>query len=280
MSPHSIKYYSLFFSFAVSCSCFGQFTSFKKEQSFLQHLAREQLYRERISLLTLLRDASSQALIDLETAWTYQALHNDSASRQYYERVVFDSIVHYNFYPDYLGLLFKQKELAKINQLLIHPILNKKESDEFRNKLSISLNLYTLNYTHADIQSLALSDQLKSVYKKTLTLQQKSPALAGLYSSLVPGLGKAYYGKKKEAWTAFAATALFGIQAFESYRNAGTNSFRFIFFGTGFSLFYLSNIYGSVRGLHKAKHDWRKQLHDEIYTHHFTADRPVHPLYR
>jgi hypothetical protein len=280
MSPRCIRSYFLLILYSVSFSSFSQFTSYKKEETFLRHLAEENLFQERILLLTNLQDSSFQSLIDLETAWTYHALTNFPLAQKKYEALSFDSIIHYNFYSDYLSLHFKQKEFAKINQLLTQSKLIEKKNDNEIKKILMSVAICELKYSSTDIQSLALPDQLKSVYTHTIALQQKSPILAGLYSSIIPGLGKAYYGKKKEAWGAFAANVVFGVQALESYRNAGPTSFRFILFGTGFSLFYLSNIYGTINGLFKAKRDWKNQLHHEVSTYHFITDRPVHPTYK
>ncbi len=280
MNPLYTKHSSLIAFIVISFSCFGQFSSYTNEQPLLKHLAKEQLYTERIFLLTHLQDSAFQILVNLEKAWTYHASNNFSLSQKHYQQVSFDSIIHYRFSDDYLILLFKQYELKKISELIKNPLLPKSSNAHFFEKVSVSIDLMELKVSPSEIETIRSPSPLKEAYGRAVALQRKSLVLSGLYSALVPGLGKAYYGKKREAWGAFASNLLFGVQTFESYKKAGVGSFRFIFFSTGFSLFYLSNIYGSVAGLLKARRDWRKQLHHEVCTTYFISNSSTHPHYR
>jgi hypothetical protein len=278
MSQLYIRHCLLMVFMAVSFTCFGQFYSYKNEQPLLKHLAKEKLYTERIYLLTQLHDSAFQTSINLEKAWTYHAVNEISLSLQQYEELSFDSIVRYGFSNNYLSVLFKHYELKKIGELIKNPLLLNNNANSLES-IALSVDLMELRVLPDKIQTLSLPDPLKDAYSRSTVLQRKSLVLSGLYSAILPGLGKAYYGKKKEAWGAFAANLLFGTQAFESYRKAGVKSFRFIFFGTGFSMFYLSNIYGSVAGLLKARRDWKKQLHHEVCETYFTTTHRLHPLY-
>lgn len=269
--------FTFLFLFFLSVTCFGQFNSYRKQQPFLIHLEREKLFNERLFLLSQLRDSSFSALINLERAWTYHALGKLELSKNGYGQMPFDSILHYNFDSDYINLLYKEDELTKIRNILHSPALMEKNGGT--ENFSQGLNFIDMKYRVKETGTMDVPDKLKEVYKKNVSIQKKSVALAGLYSIVIPGLGKAYYGKKNEALNAFAANLLFGIQAYESYSKAGIGSARFIFFGTGFSLFYLSNIYGSVVGLVKSKKDWKKQLHYEVGYRYFNTNNVVHPAY-
>jgi len=264
------------FIFIGAINCFGQFTSYRKQRTFLIHLEEEKLFNERIFLLSQMNEPSSSTIINLERAWTFHALGKLELSKNNYEQVPFDSVFHYNFHSDYLSLLYKEGELTKIRNLLNLPTVKGKEGIE---NFNLGLSFLALKFSVEQAGSMDIPDNMKEVYKKNLSIQKKSPALAGIYSAVIPGLGKAYYGKKKEALNAFAASLIFGLQAYESYIKAGLGSARFIIFGTGFSFFYLSNIYGAISGLIKSKKDWRKQLYYEVGYRYYNTNQVVHPAY-
>jgi hypothetical protein len=96
--------------------------------------------------------------------------------------------------------------------------------------------------------SYALAEQEKrfgSYYNTLSTHKKKSPFLAGVYSAVIPGLGKVYAGKSKQGIGSFLPIAGLGLLAYEAYHKDGLNSARFITFGSLFSVFYLANIWGS-----------------------------------
>lgn len=82
-----------------------------------------------------------------------------------------------------------------------------------------------------------------------IAARQKSVWLAGGLSMLVPGLGKVYAGRKYEGLSSFLQNgALFGI-AFENINRSGLGSARSILFTGIASVFYLGNIYGSIKAV-------------------------------
>lgn len=77
-------------------------------------------------------------------------------------------------------------------------------------------------------------------------LPHKSKTLAGLYSTIIPGLGKLYCGRTVDALQSFFSTTILGWQAYDGFHKDGVSSMKGWIFGTIGGLFYLGNIYGSV----------------------------------
>lgn len=101
--------------------------------------------------------------------------------------------------------------------------------------------------------------------KDVLKLKKKSPAVAGLLSAVVPGLGKFYAGKKGAGLAAFAANGALAAMAFESYyRTKSFKSPQFITFGTLFTFFYVGNIFGSVFSVKQQIRSVNGKINNEI----------------
>lgn len=77
-------------------------------------------------------------------------------------------------------------------------------------------------------------------------LPRKSKTLAGLYSTVVPGLGKVYCHRTVDGIQSLVSTAILGWQAYDGFHDDGVSSLKGWIFGTIGGLFYLGNIYGSV----------------------------------
>jgi hypothetical protein len=76
---------------------------------------------------------------------------------------------------------------------------------------------------------------------------KKSPALAALMSTVLPGSGKAYSNNWKDGLVSLIFTAGMAFQSYRNFNKFGTNNHRgWIYGGIGLG-FYLGNIYGSVK---------------------------------
>ncbi len=89
-----------------------------------------------------------------------------------------------------------------------------------------------------------------AVYSKYATqgakLPTRSPFLAGLMSTIVPGAGRLYTGRYSDALTSLVTVGFTGWQAYDGFRRDGLSSAKGWTLGTLSSIFYLGNIYGSV----------------------------------
>jgi hypothetical protein len=94
-----------------------------------------------------------------------------------------------------------------------------------------------------------LAKGYSSIIDKKSALPLKSPVLAGVFSGLVPGLGKVYARSWKDG---LVALLFVGGMAFQSYRNFnkhGTDNYRGWVYGSIGLGFYLGNIHGSVKNV-------------------------------
>ncbi len=117
------------------------------------------------------------------------------------------------------------------------------------NLLSRDLKSFDNNASQFQYKYFQYSQQEKSfidIRNDLASRNKKSPLLAGIMSSIVPGSGKIYAGKVGVGIGTMLTTTVLGLQTWEGYRKDGAESARFIIFGSLLSMFYISNIWGSV----------------------------------
>jgi hypothetical protein len=257
MSPRCIR---LVFAL-MSCSgtqLLAQSTDLKSDSPFLKHLRVQKLYTERQFVLVHAKSDRVQQR-QIEMAWNYSAMGNYDSALFWYGKTDFDSIQHYNFGQHYFSVLFITNRLEQLSKLI-----EKLPSDTTSRLMKQSLAMMNLKSLHE------VPGPLQNAYYDYARMQRKSLFLAGLSSTVIPGSGKFYYGQKRQGWNVFFANVALGAQTYEWYRKAGVKSPGFYIFGGLFSVFYISNIYGTVKGLKKARRDRNRQLHHEIVNHYFS----------
>lgn len=103
---------------------------------------------------------------------------------------------------------------------------------------------YTLSIEDFDKREAFLYDSLLC---RAEHLHNKNPLLAGMLSTVVPGLGKVYAGRWRDGVMAAAVIAAMGYTAYEGFHMRGTRSVLGWMFG-GLTLgFYAGDIYGSIK---------------------------------
>lgn len=113
-------------------------------------------------------------------------------------------------------------------------------------------------------------------YDSTLRAEKRrSPFVAGLYSAVLPGLGKVYAGKPKQGIAAFLPILSLGLLTYEGLRKDGPRSARFIGFGSLFTLFYVGNIWGSVLSVKVRRNEFKREYDNKIL---FDMHIPVRSL--
>jgi len=108
--------------------------------------------------------------------------------------------------------------------------------------------------------SISINARLANDLKNYNKLSKKSPFLAGCLSTMVPGLGKLYGQRPNSALLTFFSQSVYAFQSIESVKKYGIKNSYSIFSISFFSLFYLSNIYGSYIDLKSLKKQRKKQL--------------------
>ena len=85
-----------------------------------------------------------------------------------------------------------------------------------------------------------------SYAEKGADLPTRSPFLAGVLSTIVPGAGRLYAGRISDALTSLFIVGLTGWQAYDGFQRDGISSAKGWTLGTLSGIFYVGNIYGSV----------------------------------
>ena len=96
---------------------------------------------------------------------------------------------------------------------------------------------------------LVVSEKAKVYHKYAEAggrLPSRSPFLAGVFSTIVPGTGRLYTGRLGDALTSFFVVGITGWQAYDGFRRDGISSVKGWTLGTLSGIFYVGNIYGSV----------------------------------
>jgi hypothetical protein len=102
-------------------------------------------------------------------------------------------------------------------------------------------------------------------YKK---VSSKSPALAAVFSTIVPGTGKMYCGKWRSGLMAFLMNTTYAIQFAESYKKLSIkHPLNLINIGA-FGVFYLTNIYGSYKSVIELRRETKKQFLSEAINYY------------
>ncbi|MGZ5245047.1 MAG: hypothetical protein ACXWEY_01835 [Bacteroidia bacterium] len=95
---------------------------------------------------------------------------------------------------------------------------------------------------------------------------KKSALLAATLSAVIPGSGKIYCGRPKEAIAPFLRVAVSSLIAYEGYRKNGFNSPQFYLFGGIATYFYAANIAGAIK-LAKYKNKKNELLYKNAVMH-------------
>ncbi len=101
-------------------------------------------------------------------------------------------------------------------------------------------------------------------YQRLADAPGRSPFVAGLLSTAVPGLGKIYAGKTAEGVVGFLYVAAMGLTAFDFYRGSGPQSALFISTASIAGIFYIGNIWGSVTAVNRQNMEFNHEINQRI----------------
>ncbi len=90
---------------------------------------------------------------------------------------------------------------------------------------------------------------------------RRSPFLAGMLSTLLPGAGKLYVGRPLDGFFSFLFVAGNAWQSWLGFKRNGLQSVRGWIFGGFAAGFYLGNIWGSVRAARRHNQQIDEKLH-------------------
>jgi hypothetical protein len=273
---------AVFFLFAVLCTLrlYAQQFEFSKELRFAQYLQDKDAGPEairvlgRIDTVPLSREQKDSLYFMLGWA-AYTAKRLDTSINSLLK--VSPAFPLYNkarFFSAYCEAFQGRRDTAAL-LLGHHPVPRTDTTlNELRNLQLAGIALLQRNYpaykereqqfTYSSYVDGKEEQRMKAYYDKMRGFRRRSPVLAGLYSALVPGLGKFYAGKKKQGIAAFLPVISLAALTYEAYRKDGVRSARFIGFGTLFSVFYIGNIWGSTLAVKIRRNEFYKEYDNKI----------------
>lgn len=208
---------------------------------------------------------NNRALLRLFQSYRYAEKHD--VANQRFKLLLGDSIYHIqqDLAKEYVNNLFLRKEFkpafdylkknASLNgsdkqtYQLGSILLQKKWDDAFQYALKHPV---TNDKKNADIHVVAFRSKQQ---------KYKSPFVAGMFSTIIPGTGKMYTKNWKDGIISLVFVGVNIWQAYRGFNKYGEDSvYGWIFAGFATS-FYIGNIFGSAKSAKK----YNKKLDDQIY---------------
>lgn len=145
----------------------------------------------------------------------------------------------------------------------------------FRDNLDLTMRLISYPQYSLTLEGLEedmLEKGLLDLYSEAFNLKHKSRFLAGSLSAVVPGLGKVYSGRWKDAIVSVIFIAGTGYQAYRAFKEQGISSVYGWIMGSLSFGFYIGNIYGSARSarIYNMNQDlkYREKVIDHYINHY------------
>lgn len=106
--------------------------------------------------------------------------------------------------------------------------------------------------------------QYSSIFIDIGDYKPKSPFLAGMMSTALPGSGKIYTGYWKDGLFSFSTLALAGWQSYNGFQRDGRKSiYGWVFAGLS-TVLYVSNIYGSQKSARMRNNRIKNEIYNKI----------------
>lgn len=269
-----MKYLIIIISILIFKTGFAQVDS---EVPFIKHLVDRGYYKEAIHLIdknSFNYTESQLDSINYFKGWAHYSLKNLDESTQSLLKVGNESAFYW-----------KSHFFAGYNQIYLK---NYKDAEYTLSQMNIQHepHLSLLNFELGGMEMLrgdwengkkfldlvnrdnaVLNQQitaLEGIWEEHKNHREKSPALAGIMSAIIPGSGKVYAGKTGSGIASFLGTVGFGLITWENYHKAGITNAKTIIFGSIFAANYVSNIYGSVVSVKLIKNEHENALYNQI----------------
>lgn len=227
------------------------------ERAFLLHLTENNLWTERL-IYTQQKTNSSCNEWKLEHAYSLSQTNNFHQADSIYSTCA--ELSSFNKHRIYVA--FKKRNLAWLNT---------------QNNLP-SEAVYCLKLINSEIDSLIDAPNHKRLNTKYLewrAIDRKSVLLAGVLS-IIPGLGKAYCGYRKQAIMSLIVNTGLAAMLIEVIYKRGTEDALFYAISGIAGTFWAGSIYGTMASLKKEKNNHLDALYLEI-TEHFLLDYAHYP---
>jgi len=221
--------------------------------SFIQHLSVQNLQREHKTYISTLAEKTATDSINYLTAKYYLQYFNDSLFLDSYikSKTVFKNDTNATNIASVVFLTSNKRDIWFAN----YPT---QDNTSYMANSVYSVYLASKNPNNTDIT--LMPEELQADFLDYKNYYHKKPWVAAGLSTLVPGLGELYAGKKRSFVNTLLFHVMYGLQAYEAGYKLGIKK-PFTVFSIGFfGVFYFANIYGSYFDVKQAKKEKRKQF--------------------
>jgi hypothetical protein len=270
-----MKYLVLAILLAFSSSAFAQ-----KEinPDFLDHLMKKDFHKEVVFLIDQTDisrfDQPLKDSLHFMRGWSLYAQKKLSRSAENLKKVSMQSNFYLksHFFAAYNYFYLRKNNTAqhlldsiKTDKININSIKHLEKAGGAL--LNRNFEKFREEFSQVDTSYYPITDESAKINQYATELvnhNTKSPLLAGIMSSVIPGSGKIYAGKTGEGISSFLTVGGLGLVTWENYRKKGAAHFKTILFGSLFSAFYIGNIYGTVFSVKLAEDEFQKMYDNKI----------------
>ena len=217
-------------------------------QRYLFHISEKEAESEKIRYKI--------ALCYRFAGQTEQAIENFQTLLQTHPKSQFASRAYYQIGATYFFIDRFEQSTQFLSEALPY-ITDKRQRAEAEQLIGLSYLMQKQWSEASEVFKILQGSDVISVKEKALAyhnyaetgaqLPTRSPFLAGVLSTIVPGSGRLYTGLRiGDAVTSLITVGVTGWQAYDGFRRDGLSSVKGWTLGTISGIFYLGNIYGSV----------------------------------
>lgn len=217
-------------------------------EAFIKHLSVRRLQREH-SILLKTSTADSDSTLFFLTKYGFDYGVDSLAILSSDSRLFLSDSNAVNFGSLYFLTRDQPSSIKWINAASKHA--------SFSDRLAYLVNAANAPLLYSEYKP---AEDLVRDWNYLLSSYRKKPVVAALLSAAVPGLGKLYAGRKRSFFATLTTHAIFGVQSYELLKRLGPNHLLTIGSLGYFSLFYLTNIYGSYRAVKQRRLEAKREL--------------------
>lgn len=220
--------------------------------TFVKHLSKQKLKNEHLTYLNLLNSPSDS--INYLKAKYYLQYFNDS--------------LFFSTYINSKSLFLKDSNALNLANVLFLKSSSIYQDSWFNSLRDIKLNtssehlvnLYKGCFNPLTMDMSLVPFKLRNDFLNYKMAAKKNILLATSLSTVVPGLGELYIGRKKSFVATLITNLAYGFQSYESIKRFGIQNSLSVINLSFLSVFYLANIYGTYRDVKQVKRETKKQF--------------------
>ncbi len=171
-----------------------------------------------------------------------------------------------SFGSEYFKLLIQAAKYKDAEVLLDQKAYLKQNAD-FRLSTMLLQKEWKSGALFRSENQVKINKSLSEIVDKSLNTKRKNPVLAGIFSSVLPGSGKAYAGRWKDGLISFVMTSTTGFVAARGFNRNSKDVLPWVM-GSFFVVYYSGNIYGSVHAANQfnknREDEWISQVRDFV----------------